>query len=80
MFDFSEFLSGFRKRKQERREKAKSDLEKQVKEEKKRIKQEVRMKLLMLSNINTVEPFLFSFVIVFKTSLKNHCQLSWKDE
>lgn len=36
-----EFLTGFRKRKQERRQKAKDDLEKQVKEERKRIKQEV---------------------------------------
>lgn len=50
VFDFSEFLSGFRKRKQERREKAKSDLEKQVKEEKKRIKQEVR-----IENFNAIK-------------------------
>lgn len=38
---FSEFLSGFRKRKQERRQKAREDIEKQVKAERKRIKQEV---------------------------------------
>ncbi|XP_055321178.1 nucleolar protein 12, partial [Sitodiplosis mosellana] len=37
-----EFLTGFRKRKQERRQKAKEDLDKQVKEERKRIKQEIR--------------------------------------
>lgn len=36
-----EFLTGFRKRKQERRKKAKDELEQQVKEERKRIKQEV---------------------------------------
>lgn len=36
-----EFLTGFRKRKQERRQKAKQELEKQVKEERKRIKIEV---------------------------------------
>lgn len=36
-----DFLTGFRKRKQERKQKAREDLEKQVKEERKRIKQEV---------------------------------------
>jgi len=37
-----EYLSGFRKRKQERRKKAKDDLEVQVKEERKRLKLEAR--------------------------------------
>lgn len=38
---YREFLGGFRKRKQERRKKAKDELEKKVKEDRKRIKQEV---------------------------------------
>ncbi|KAJ6634983.1 Ubiquitin-like modifier-activating enzyme ATG7 [Pseudolycoriella hygida] len=37
-----EYLTGFRKRKQERRKKARDDLELQVKEERKRLKQEAR--------------------------------------
>jgi len=40
-----EYLSGFRKRKQERRKKAKDDLEVQVKEERKRLKLEARENL-----------------------------------
>lgn len=40
-FNLRDFLTGFRKRKQERRKKAREELDIQVKEERKKIKQEV---------------------------------------
>lgn len=43
VYFFREYLSGFRKRKQERRKKARDDLEIQVKEERKRLKLEVNL-------------------------------------
>lgn len=49
--EIRDFLTGFRKRKQERRQKAKDELEKQVKEERKRIKQEVANKSFMHTEI-----------------------------
>lgn len=52
LFPFREYLSGFRKRKQERRKKARDDLELQVKEERKRLKQEVQS-----SSVEIAYPF-----------------------
>lgn len=39
-FKYREFLTGFRKRKLQRKQKAKEELQQQLKEERKRIKQE----------------------------------------
>lgn len=44
---FSEFLTGFHKRKLARKKKAKDDFEKKLKEEKKRIKAEVNNKFVL---------------------------------
>lgn len=47
IINFSEFLTGFHKRKLARKKKAKDDFEKKLKEEKKRVKAEVNYSFVL---------------------------------